>query len=557
MKLRRKIHRNFILITVISVLLTALFVLRASYNNTYAMLRQFVHDETGYIASALDYGVDVEAYLNVAKDETSARLTLIDTDGAVLFDNFEDPAQMENHAERKEVQEAFLYGIGEDERMSETLRQKTFYCAILLKNGQVLRAANTIDSVYRLMFKLLPVLILITLIVILISTFIARYQTKAIVKPINEIDLDHPKETDVYEEMAPLLTRIVRQQETLKSQADAMNLKQAQFLTITENMREGVVVLDIYRRVLSYNKSAVELLDVDESARQYLNKSVLLFNRSSAFQDAVKTALKGERATTMLQINTRYLQLFLNPIFKDGNINGAVLLIIDVTERQAREAMRREFSANVSHELKTPLTAISGYAEIMKDGLVEEKDVPRFAKSIYEETHRLIELVEDIIKISHLDESEPRLIEEAVDLYALTETILTRSGTQIRQKELAVTLTGTPLFVQGVKQLLDEMIANLIDNAIKYNHPGGSIDILLEQTPQGKVFTITDTGIGITKEELERVFERFYRVKRPYMPAGTGLGLSIVKHSAAYHNATIETVSEPNRGTRITITFPS
>jgi len=382
---------------------------------------------------------------------------------------------------------------------------------------------------------------------------VSHIQTKRIVKPINEMDLNHPSTDFEYEELEPLLNRIEKQNTDISEYIQELKHKQNEFNTVTENMSEGLIILK-GQTVLSCNKSAMNILDC---YGEVLGKNILELNHSSIFINAVEDAVNGKASETNMELKGKNFMLIANPVMEKDSVSGAVLLLIDVTEKVSREAMRREFSANVSHELKTPLTTISGYAEIMKDGWADPKDYKKFAEKIYNEGKRLINLIEDIINLSRLDENDNTMEKEPVDLLSITKDVNSRLSKKAADKKIEFTAGGEHAIVNGIPQILDEMIYNLCDNAIKYNHEGGYVKATVVNNNNCIKFTVSDNGIGIPAEDLSRVFERFYCVDKSHSreKGGTGLGLSIVKHGAAFHNAKIDIDSTLGEGTMITLTF--
>lgn len=483
-----------------------------------------------------------------------SRITWIGTDGEVLFDSEAEMGEMENHADREEVQKAFHSGKGEGERFSATLSEKTWYYAVRLEDGSVVRLAIETASILAVFLTVMYPLILILIAIGCVSMFLAFRTAKKITQPINEIDLEHPDRAVVYEELTPLLRRIAFQNREIRGQMAELKRQKEKFDTITSNMQEGLLVLDIEGNILSYNEAMLELMELAEVKE---GRNALSLNRSEAFRNGVETALAGTHREEQLEIGGKICQLFANPVFSDGEVAGGILLLFDVTEREERERLRREFSANVSHELKTPLTSISGFAEIMKSGIVRPEDMPHFAGKIYHEAQRLIALVQDIIKLSKLDEKENLLEKEWVQLEPLVQEIGERLQPSAAKKTVTLMVSTESLQLWGVKQVLSEMFYNLCDNAIRYNHVGGEVRMTLHQDGKEILFAVSDTGIGIPKEEQSRIFERFYRVdaSRSAANGGTGLGLSIVKHGAALHHGKISVESEMGKGTTMKVRF--
>ncbi len=551
--MRNKILKSICLISALSMVLVSAVAFGVMYGDFYENMKQEVKRETSNLIRASEYfGED---YLSSANLGSGDRITLISGDGTVLFDSRVDEGPMGNHLQRPEVQKALTDGFGEQTRLSETIDEQTYYYAVLLKDGNILRVSRITDSVVTSALNLLPWLTAAAGVVLVLSVLMARGITGRIINPINEIDLDSPESCVAYDELAPLLLRIRNQNKVIVDHMKALTEKEREFSTLTENMREGFILVNSHSEVVAHNESAARTLGFHINERS--SRNVIAFNRSAEFQSLVQTAIGGLPAERVTELNNRYYQLMANPIRSGEETKGAVVLIIDITEREERERLRREFTANVSHELKTPLTSISGYAEIIKNGLVRAEDVPRFAKNIYDEAGRLITLINDIIELSQLDENAEGMPKEPVNLYEVTKDIVNRLRPSADKAGVTLTIQGRSREVIGVRRLLDEMIYNLVDNAIKYNKPGGSVKVALSKLNGHTALLVSDTGIGIREEEQERVFERFYRVDRSRSreAGGTGLGLSIVKHGAMLHGAGIRLDSELNKGTDVTITF--
>lgn len=569
--MKKKILFNMCILSVISILLCSVLIVAVYYQNIETQIKLELKAEAEYIGTAAD--IAGNEYLKaIDSDKTDiTRVTLITSDGSVVFDNtVGDVNELDNHLGRTEIQNALKYGSGSSTRFSDTLREKTFYYAVRLDDGSVLRVARTTDSIVSSILSMLPLICVIIAAVCILSVIIASILTKNIVKPILNIDLNSSNTDFKYDELSPLLARIEKQSEQIRLQIAELKKKQAEFNAITDNMNEGFIVIDSKADVLSYNHAALNLLGIREL--QYHNKNILTFNRSSNFRDAVDIALSGKASVHELTVGERHYQIIANPVFDENNVKGAVFIIIDNTEKEAREKLRREFSANVSHELKTPLTSISGYAEIIKNGLVKNGDIPRFVEKIYDESQRLILLVNDIIKISNLDETNDgissekhgmsgrrNLKKEKIDLYSMAESVLQNIESAAAAKRVTLSLSGEHVTVTGIERIIEEILFNLCDNAVKYNKDSGFVNVTVGQNDKKPYITVKDTGIGISADDRERVFERFYRSdkSRSGLVSGTGLGLSIVKHGALLHNAVISLSSEENIGTEITVTFPA
>ena len=537
---------------------TSMLILLMSFCLTFGVLFSYfeaqmfseLQSEADYIA----YAVKNEGVSYIENfDNDKKRITLVSADGTVLADTKAIVEELENHADRKEIKDALEKGSGTSSRHSETLMQKTLYYAERLEDGTVLRVATTQNSVLVILLGLMQPLIIIIVIALLISLYLSHRLSKAIIKPINELDLDNPSANETYEELTPLLKKLSTQKKTINNQIKEAKQSREEFKLITENMSEGLLIIDKDANVLSYNQSAIRLLEISEDQKG----SVLTFNRTKGFRLAVEKALSGERCESDIAHDDNSYELIATPVYVNEKVIGAVIVIIDVTESVKREQLRQEFTSNVSHELKTPLTSISGFAEMMKSGGMPEETVMDFSKSIYDEAQRLITLVSDIMKISELDEGTVIFEKEQVDLCELSKDIVSRLSSVAGKRNISLNVIGDSATVFGTRKILDEMIYNLCDNAIKYNNENGIVDVIINQTNDKVSITVRDTGIGIPLSEQGRVFERFYRVDKSHskLVGGTGLGLAIVKHGAAYHDAEISLESAEGKGTSVTITF--
>ena len=479
----------------------------------------------------------------------------IDQDGTVLFDNEADVSEMKNHSDRTEFQKAEKYGAGESSRYSDTLSEKTIYYALRLKDGTVLRVSGTQDSVLALVENLIFPLCGLLCLMLILSGIMASAISKRIVKPINELDLESPEENRIYEELSPLLSKIHRQNREIQNQLELAKQQQEEFALITENMREGLIVIDKYTMILSANSSAWNLFHMDRVCQ---GESVYCLDREEEFRHAIEQVLSGEHTELVLKLNGSDIQLIANPVIRDKKTEGAVVLLVNVTEKLERESLRREFSANVSHELKTPLTSISGFAEIMQGGLVKCEDIPQFAGRIYKESQRLLQLVEDVIQISQLDEEKTPYTWEPVDVYQVCKNAFESLKEKAKRLNVHLYICGEYMKMEAVRTLLEEAVYNVCDNAIKYNRNDGSVSVFLTQTAQEIQIVVKDTGVGIPKEDQDRVFERFYRVDKSHSKeiGGTGLGLSIVKHAVGALKGSVILRSEEGNGTEICMKFP-
>ena len=541
-----KIFRSTVFVAVLVLLCSLGIVVGVLYSHFTGVQVQQLKDELSLAVTGTEqYG---NAFLeNVEADRF--RVTWIDIDGTVLFDTQVDQTAMENHADREEIREAFATGSGSAVRNSSTLTEQTYYEARKLQDGTVLRISANQASAWALMMDLMWPIILIALLAIGLSALLARRMARKIVEPLNKLDLEQPLSNDTYEELSPLLRRINQQHLQIHSQMRKLQRKTDEFIQITSHMQEGLVVLDKETHIRSINSAAMKIFDAEESC---VGNSFFQINRSHALRNALNDALDRGHGSAVLDMDGRAYRFDMSSIQSDGNLLGAVILAVDVTESRNAEQMRREFSANVSHELKTPLQGIIGSAELLENGMVKQEDTPRFVGHIRKEAARLVNLIEDIIRLSQLDEGV-ELPSEQVDMLALAKDVQEILASSAAEKGVKINVTGNGFTIKGVRRMLQEIIYNLCDNAIKYNVPGGNVMIHAENNR----LVVSDTGIGIPAEHKERIFERFYRVDKSHSKAsgGTGLGLSIVKHAVAYHSAEIALESTPGKGTTITIQF--
>ena len=548
----KKIFKSIMFVCALVLAVGLAAVMGILYSNFDGQMRKELSKEAAYLA----YGVEQQGlnYLKNIKDK-SARITYIDQDGTVLFDNEADVSEMKNHSDRTEFQKAEKYGAGESSRYSDTLSEKTIYYALRLKDGTVLRVSGTQDSVLALVENLIFPLCGLLCLMLILSGIMASAISKRIVKPINELDLESPEENRIYEELSPLLSKIHRQNREIQNQLELAKQQQEEFALITENMQEGLIVIDKYTMILSANSSAWNLFHMDRGCQ---GESVYCLDREEEFRHAIEQVLSGEHTELVLKLNGSDIQLIANPVIRDKKTEGAVVLLVNVTEKLDRESLRREFSANVSHELKTPLTSISGFAEIMQGGLVKNEDIPKFAGRIYKESQRLLQLVEDVIQISQLDEEKTSYVWEPVDVYQVCKNAFESLKEKAKRLNVHLYICGERMKMEAVRTLLEEAIYNVCDNAIKYNRNDGSVSVFLTQIAQEIQIVVKDTGVGIPKEDQDRVFERFYRVDKSHSKeiGGTGLGLSIVKHAVGALKGSVMLRSEEGNGTEICMKFP-
>lgn len=556
----RLILRNMIILTLISVIFASFFTLAAVYRIFNENTRDDLRREADLIIGLLDEGYTfTQLKESQAINEGPTRITIIARDGEVLYDNRADASQMDNHLMRQEVQEAMEEGTAESFRLSSTLGRQTFYYATLMDDGTVLRFAKTTDSPLFTLYRLMSLIGLVVLAVALVAFTLAERMVKGILTPINNIDLDKPLENEIYDELAPLLTRVSRQQKEIRRQVTEIENKQEEFLAITGNMAEGLLIIDAKTRIVSINPSALRILsEGTELPQHFLGKSVWTLTRDISLQKSIQQGLEGKSTEPVLAVGDKRYQAFVNPVFDYTVIRGLIILLWDITQKYEAEQMRKEFSGNVSHELKTPLTSISSYAELMKNDMVKAEDRQRFAQHIYDETQRMIALVEDILKLSRLDEKVELHPREDLDLLSVVQSVVVRLQPLAGRNDVTLSVTGEPVSIVGDRAILFEMIYNLIHNGIKYNRKRGHVQISCTKHGDKAVLQVADNGIGIPKAHQERVFERFYRVDKSHSKktGGTGLGLSIVKHGARYHNADIKLESVENQGTTVAILFP-
>lgn len=548
----KKIFKSIMTVCTVVLILGLAFVMGILYRYFGKQISTELEKEAFYAAQ----GVESSGMEYLEKlDGKNSRITLIDQDGSVLYDSQAEASSMENHKDREEVKEAAETGKGKAVRMSETLSEKTIYYALRLEDGKILRVSSTQYSVLALVYQLIVPVLWILLLMIVLSGLFASRLSKKVVEPVNKLDLEHPEENEVYEEMAPLLSRMYKQNREIKNQIDTARRQQEEFSIITENMQEGLVVIDRYTMILSGNASVWKLFHVNGPKN---GESVYVLNRSEEFQSIIDKALGGKNNEAVLKVDGSDIHVVANPVMREEQVEGAVLLLVNVTEKLEREKLRREFSANVSHELKTPLTSISGFAEIIQDGYVKEEDVRAFAGRIYKEAQRLITLVEDVIRISQLDEGEVPYEWTETDLYQTAKNVFGTLSEAAKKQDVHLYIEGDRVQLHTVPNILEEVLFNLCDNAIKYNKPGGNVCICLTENEESVCISVKDNGVGIPKEDQSRVFERFYRVDKSHSKeiGGTGLGLSIVKHGVSFLGGEVELESIPEQGTEITVSFP-
>lgn len=546
--------------TFISMVVLVLCVILVCFGMVTAILFHYfdrlydekLENELTYISRGVEYN-GVEYLEGVSADV--CRITWVASDGVVIFDNTVDASSMENHGQREEIVEAFAMGYGESVRYSDTMATKTDNLAMLLADGTVIRVSSATDTLLHMFAEMMKPLLFVFFCTLIVAALFAYKTSRGIVKPLEDLDLEHPEDVKTYDELTPFLRRIEQQNQQIRAQMQELKRQQTEFSAITENMNEGFVVIDKQHKILSYNSSALKLLGVTPDIEY---KTVLELNRSEAFQKAITVAFAGKHNEQVMKSEGGVYSIFANPVFQEEDVTGAIVVIMDVTEKEQRESLRREFSANVSHELKTPLTSISGTAEIMKNGMVKPEDIPYFSGMIYKEAQRLINLVGDIIKLSKLEETDISSQKMPVDLSFMANTIVESLHTEAEKKSVTIETNIEPnCQVIGILSIVDEIVYNLCENAIKYNVDGGKVKVTVRKLENGVELIVEDTGIGIPYQEQQRVFERFYRVDKSHSKeiGGTGLGLSIVKHGILTLGADLQLESQEGVGTKIIVRF--
>ena len=550
--MKNKIFRALVALAAMAVLvasgLITFLVSQDYFNETKKELAQ----EARYISMGLESGGNDFLNKIAAENGSNVRITLIDKDGIVLFDNQAEAKTLENHAMRQEIMEAVAVGAGEAERFSDTLDKTTYYYAVRLDDGKILRLARTIDSIYKSVLQMLPIMGGIVIVVAFLASIVARRVTFNLIKPLDQVNLDEPLDNETYDELAPFLTRIAKQKRQLSKNLKKLRGKQEELTIITNNMNEGLVLLNGQQNVLFINESAAKIFGF--SAKEVIGRNILTVDRAQEVQDLLQKVSQAGKGEGLYEKDGHFYQLSGSSV----NGSGSVILIYDVTEKMTAEKLRREFSANVSHELKTPLQSILGYAEIMKNGLVKDEDKQRFLERIHAEAGNMIELIQNIMELSRLDENKTLDEFEDVDLLKLAQSVTLRLKHKAQTKGVTLNVSGSSACVCGVQSILSEVLYNLVDNSIKYNKDNGKVDVKVQDGSEEVTVSVSDTGIGIGAADRERVFERFYRADKSHSKeiGGTGLGLSIVKHGVLFHKGRLELESEPGVGTTITFVLP-
>lgn len=548
----KKIFMSIVTVSFIAVITTILILTGVSYRNTARDAAAQLESSCGVIAAGVE--MNGGRFLDHT-DFGSMRVTWISSGGKVIFDSERDPAAMENHSDRKEVADAFRTGEGDSSRFSDTLMQTTINHAEKLSDGSVIRVSGVQDSFAAMLVKNVNLLLLALTVAVLFSLAAATVISKHIVKPINNIDLDHPKTEKSYKELSPLLRKLRKQNGKVNRQMIALRQSREQFSLITESMNEGLVIADSKAMILASNVSAYRLLDAEKSSEHH---TIFSLNQTEQFRRCIQNAMGGMRDECLIHTENGDRKVIASPANSPDTVNGIVVFILDVTEQQQLETMRREFTSNVSHELKTPLTTIYGISDMLANSMVKPEDVASFGNDIRSEADRLISLIDDIVSLSKLDEDSLPRQDEEIDLYELAGEVISRLEINAAERNVTASLTGDHVKLTGSRTILDEIIYNLCDNAIKYNREGGSYAVKVSHIPMKAIITVSDTGPGIPEDHIGRIFERFYRVdkSRSRKIKGTGLGLSIVKHGVGYHGGTVRAESAPGKGSVFIVELP-
>ena len=557
----KRIFGGAFIVSLVAIISAVAMVLGVAYTKEQQLFKRQLEQQAMLLAATMENTSpddDVESLRKLSHDIHGTfenRITYIGQDGTVLFDNEADPATMENHLGREEVVAAKQSGTGTAIRESYTMSEMTVYCARVIGYGCIVRVAGTMDTVAARIAGMWWEVLLVVIIAAMVSLGVAAIVARVVVKPINSIDLKNPDIGESYSEIAPLLHRISEQNHEIDQQIAELTRSRKEFSLITENMSEGFIIIDSRTEVLSYNTAALKILGSDFTGS---SRSVLVLNRSEAFRSAVEDALAGKRSETDLTLSEKIYQVIATPAFTGSSVTGAVMIILDITEKEAREELRREFTSNVSHELKTPLTTIYGISDMLVGGIVKPEDIPGFAKNIRDEAGRMITLIQDILKLSQLDENTFSDQRERVDLYELAQSAAERLRPQADEKHVTISVTGERSEFTGIATVREEMIYNLLDNAVKYNKQGGRADVDVRSSGDDIVVTVSDTGIGVPADSIDRIFERFYRADKSHSRkiGGTGLGLSIVKHGVSLHGGSITVKSSEGSGTTFTMALP-
>lgn len=544
----KKIFRTTLSASLGIVLVTILMIMGFLYNYFNRIQREQLRTQTALASQGISFeGKDYFENLKTS----NVRITWVDNKGQVLYDTQSDAKHMKNHANRQEIKEAIKSGYGESTRWSATLTEKSIYAAQRLNNGTIVRLSVAQQTIFYLLLGMMSPLAIIILLAIILSVLIARYIAKKVSEPLNNIDLDHPLSNDSYEEITPLLRRLDSHQAKIQHQKLLLQKRQKEFDTIISKIKEGMILLDDQARIVSINAEALKLFQINDD---WHGRFMMEVSRDLTLKDLIDQGLKGKKKEANIDIENNHYRVLVRPTTDNNRVTGLVVLLFDVTDQLQMEQLQREFTANVSHELKTPLHVISGYSELLANQMVPNEEVPQFADKIHKESERLVKLVEDIINLSHLDEQE-KLPQETVNLYDLTQKVLEGLQAKADKKHIQINFNGEEAILRGNPVLLNSLVYNLCDNAITYNHEKGQVNVTLKNSPDTITLEVSDTGLGIAEKDKKRIFERFYRVdkSRSKIVGGTGLGLSIVKSALDFHNGSIKVDSHLGQGTTMTV----
>ncbi|HEN5872772.1 TPA: PAS domain-containing protein [Streptococcus agalactiae] len=544
----KKIFRTTLSASLGIVLVTILMIMGFLYNYFNRIQREQLRTQTALASQGISFeGKDYFENLKTS----NVRITWVDNKGQVLYDTQSDAKHMKNHANRQEIKEAIKSGYGESTRWSATLTEKSIYAAQRLNNGTIVRLSVAQQTIFYLLLGMMSPLAIIILLAIILSVLIARYIAKKVSEPLNNIDLDHPLSNDSYEEITPLLRRLDSHQSKIQHQKLLLQKRQKEFDTIISKIKEGMILLDDQARIVSINAEALKLFQINDD---WHGRFMMEVSRDLTLKDLIDQGLKGKKKEANIDIENNHYRVLVRPTTDNNQVTGLVVLLFDVTDQLQMEQLQREFTANVSHELKTPLHVISGYSELLANQMVPNEEVPQFAAKIHKESERLVKLVEDIINLSHLDEQE-KLPQETVNLYDLTQKVLEGLQAKADKKHIQINFNGEEAILRGNPVLLNSLVYNLCDNALTYNHEKGQVNVTLKNSPDTITLEVSDTGLGIAEKDKKRIFERFYRVdkSRSKIVGGTGLGLSIVKSALDFHNGSIKVDSHLGQGTTMTV----
>lgn len=544
----KKIFRTTLSASLGIVLVTILMIMGFLYNYFNRIQREQLRTQTALASQGISFeGKDYFENLKTS----NVRITWVDNKGQVLYDTQSDAKHMKNHANRQEIKEAIKSGYGESTRWSATLTEKSIYAAQRLNNGTIVRLSVAQQTIFYLLLGMMSPLAIIILLAIILSVLIARYIAKKVSEPLNNIDLDHPLSNDSYEEITPLLRRLDSHQSKIQHQKLLLQKRQKEFDTIISKIKEGMILLDDQARIVSINAEALKLFQINDD---WHGRFMMEVSRDLTLKDLIDQGLKGKKKEANIDIENNHYRVLVRPTTDNNRVTGLVVLLFDVTDQLQMEQLQCEFTANVSHELKTPLHVISGYSELLANQMVPNEEVPQFAAKIHKESERLVKLVEDIINLSHLDEQE-KLPQETVNLYDLTQKVLEGLQAKADKKHIQINFNGEEAILRGNPVLLNSLVYNLCDNALTYNHEKGQVNVTLKNSPDTITLEVSDTGLGIAEKDKKRIFERFYRVdkSRSKIVGGTGLGLSIVKSALDFHNGSIKVDSHLGQGTTMTV----